>query len=49
MELSVRRRTKMQRIRILYSKKEPIQFTGALDMQKIWERAFRRCQGAFGL
>ncbi|HTX80122.1 MAG TPA: TIGR03936 family radical SAM-associated protein [Longilinea sp.] len=34
----------MQRIRILYSKKEPIQFTGALDMQKIWERTFRRAR-----
>jgi radical SAM-linked protein len=34
----------MQRIRILYSKKEPIQFTGALDMQKIWERTFRRAK-----
>jgi radical SAM-linked protein len=34
----------MQRIRILFSKKEPIQFTGALDMQKIWERTFRRAK-----
>jgi len=34
----------MQRIRILYSKKEPIQFTGAIDMQKIWERTFRRAK-----
>jgi radical SAM-linked protein len=32
----------MQRIRILFSKGEALQFTGHLDLHKIWERTFRR-------
>jgi len=30
------------RIRISYNKRAPIRFTSALDMQRIWERSFRR-------
>ena len=30
------------RIRISYKKSSPIRFTSALDMQRIWERSFRR-------
>lgn len=30
------------RIRISYNKSSPIRFTSALDMQRIWERSFRR-------
>ncbi|MEN4041044.1 MAG: TIGR03936 family radical SAM-associated protein [Anaerolineaceae bacterium] len=32
----------MLRVRIHYSKTEPLRFTGNLDMQKIWERTLRR-------
>lgn len=32
----------MQRIRIHFSKGEELQFTGHLDLHKIWERTFRR-------
>lgn len=32
----------MNRIRFFYQKKGNIKFTGALDMQKIWERSCRR-------
>lgn len=32
----------MQRIRIHFSKGEALQFTGHLDLHKIWERTFRR-------
>lgn len=32
----------MNRYRILYSKTEPLRYTGMLDIQHIWERLFRR-------
>lgn len=32
----------MQRIRITYAKGEELRYTGNLDMQKVWERTFRR-------
>lgn len=32
----------MQRIRLVYSKCDELRFTGNLDMQKVWERTFRR-------
>jgi len=32
----------MQRIRLIYSKGEELRYTGNLDMQKVWERTFRR-------
>jgi radical SAM-linked protein len=32
----------MERIRLVYSKGYELQFTGNLDMQKVWERSFRR-------
>lgn len=32
----------MQRIRIVYAKGRELMFTGNLDMQKVWERTFRR-------
>jgi len=32
----------MERIRLIYSKGSELQFTGNLDMQKVWERSFRR-------
>ena len=32
----------MQRVRIHFSKGEALQFTGHLDLHKIWERTFRR-------
>lgn len=32
------------RLRIRYSKKGPLRFTSHLDLQKIWERSFRRAQ-----
>ncbi|HNR01193.1 MAG TPA: TIGR03936 family radical SAM-associated protein [Anaerolineaceae bacterium] len=32
----------MQRLRITYSKGNELMFTGNLDMQKVWERTFRR-------
>lgn len=32
----------MMRIRLIYSKGEDLKFTGNLDMQKVWERSFRR-------
>jgi radical SAM-linked protein len=34
----------MQRIRIAYSKGVELQYTGNLDMHKVWERTFRRAQ-----
>jgi radical SAM-linked protein len=32
----------MQRVRVHFSKGEALQFTGHLDLHKIWERTFRR-------
>jgi radical SAM-linked protein len=32
----------MKRYRVLYSKTEPLRYTGMLDIQHIWERLFRR-------
>jgi radical SAM-linked protein len=32
----------MVRIRIQYSKQNALRFTGNLDMQRVWERSFRR-------
>lgn len=32
----------MQRIRLTYSKGDELRYTGNLDMQKVWERIFRR-------
>jgi len=32
----------MKRIRIQYSKTEPLRYTGMLDIQHLWERLFRR-------
>jgi radical SAM-linked protein len=34
----------MQRIRIAYNKGLELQYTGNLDMHKVWERTFRRAQ-----
>ena len=34
----------MQRIRIHFTKGEELQFTGHLDLHKIWERTFRRAR-----
>lgn len=34
----------MQRIRIAYNKGTELQYTGNLDMHKVWERTFRRAQ-----
>lgn len=34
----------MQRIRVTYSKREEVQYTSNLDMQKIWERLLRRAK-----
>jgi radical SAM-linked protein len=34
----------MQRIRIAYSKGVELQYTGNLDMHKVWERTFRRAK-----
>lgn len=34
----------MQRIRIAYHKGTELQYTGNLDMHKVWERTFRRAQ-----
>ena len=34
----------MQRIRISYDKGRELQYTGNLDMHKVWERTFRRAQ-----
>ncbi|KAF0112474.1 MAG: hypothetical protein FD147_70 [Chloroflexi bacterium] len=34
----------MQRIRIRYKKGEALQYTGNLDLHKVWERTFRRAQ-----
>lgn len=34
----------MQRIRIQYKKGEALQYTGNLDLHKVWERTFRRAQ-----
>ena len=34
----------MQRIRIQYSKTEPLRYTGNLDMHRIWERTLRRAR-----
>ena len=34
----------MQRIRITYAKGEELRYTGNLDMQKVWERTFRRAE-----
>lgn len=34
----------MQRIRVYYSKKEELKYTGHLDLSKIWERYLRRAQ-----
>ena len=36
------RSLKMDRIRITYSRTEPLRYTGNLDMQKVWERYLRR-------
>jgi radical SAM-linked protein len=33
---------KMARLRITYRKLDPLRFTSVLDMQKLWERVFRR-------
>ncbi|NTV37113.1 MAG: DUF2344 domain-containing protein [Anaerolineaceae bacterium] len=32
----------MQRIRIHYTKNDQLRYTGTLDIQKVWERTFRR-------
>jgi radical SAM-linked protein len=34
----------MQRVRIEYSKGRELQYTGNLDMHKVWERTFRRAR-----
>jgi radical SAM-linked protein len=34
----------MQRIRVFYSKTQPLRYTGNLDVHKIWERTFRRAK-----
>jgi radical SAM-linked protein len=36
--------TAMQRIRVFYSKTQPLRYTGNLDVHKIWERTFRRAK-----
>jgi radical SAM-linked protein len=33
---------KLMRIRVIFSKLEPIRFSGHLDLQRLWERLFRR-------
>lgn len=32
----------MERIRICYARTEPLRYAGSLDVQKVWERTFRR-------
>jgi radical SAM-linked protein len=34
----------MERVRIFYSKTEPMRYTGNLDVHKVWERTIRRAQ-----
>lgn len=34
----------MQRVRLVFSKGEDLKYTGNLDMQKVWERSFRRAR-----
>ena len=32
----------MERLRVCYARTEPLRYAGSLDMQKVWERTFRR-------